>query len=131
MNPLLDFMQGASNAAASTVSAPVDGIAWLLKKAGVPVGVPVGGSDWMAQKGLTAPTQSDAGMMAMGMFPAANVGRVGAVANALQVPKRAAYEAALAEKLARDQTALAFRSTKRKKFTPDEVRQLRELGYDI
>lgn len=52
-NALLDIAQGASNAAASTVSAPVDGIAWLLRKAGINVPTPVGGSDWMAAQGLT------------------------------------------------------------------------------
>lgn len=53
-NGLLDFLQGASNSVSSNVSAPVDGLAWLLRKAGVPVGdAPMGGSDWMAQKGLT------------------------------------------------------------------------------
>ena len=58
-NGLLDFLQGASNAAASNLSAPVDGIAWLLRKAGIPVpDAPVGGSDWMAQKGLTAQPQN-------------------------------------------------------------------------
>ena len=59
MNGLLDFLQGASNAAASNVSAPVDGIAWLLRKAGIPVPeAPIGGSDWMAKKGLTAKPQN-------------------------------------------------------------------------
>ncbi len=53
MAGLLDFLQGASNSAASNVSAPVDGLAWLLRRAGVPVGdAPIGGSDWMAQKGF-------------------------------------------------------------------------------
>lgn len=50
---LLDAAQAASNAAASTVSGPVDMLAWLLRKAGVNVGEPVGGSDWMKRKGLT------------------------------------------------------------------------------
>lgn len=50
---LLDFFQGASNAAASNISAPVDGIAWLLKKAGMDIQNPIGGSDWMESKGLT------------------------------------------------------------------------------
>lgn len=50
----LSALQGASNSAASTVSAPIDGLAWLLRKAGVNVGTPFGGSDWMAQQGLTA-----------------------------------------------------------------------------
>lgn len=39
MSGLLDFLQGASNSAASNVSAPVDGIAWLLRKAGLPARV--------------------------------------------------------------------------------------------
>ena len=37
MAGLLDFLQSASNAAAGNLSAPVDGINWLLKKVGVPV----------------------------------------------------------------------------------------------
>jgi hypothetical protein len=53
-NALLDFIQSMSNSAASNVSAPVDLISWGLRKAGVPVGdAPMGGSDWMKQKGLT------------------------------------------------------------------------------
>jgi hypothetical protein len=54
MAGLLDFFQGASNAAASNISAPVDGLAWLLNKAGMDIKNPIGGSDWMRQKGLTA-----------------------------------------------------------------------------
>jgi hypothetical protein len=53
-----DVAQGASNAVAGNVSAPVDGIAWLLRKAGLGnvVGdAPVGGSEWMSRMGLTAP----------------------------------------------------------------------------
>ena len=58
-NRLVDFLQGASNAAASNLSAPVDGAAWLLRKAGVNVGdMPLGGSDWMRAKGLTAEPQN-------------------------------------------------------------------------
>lgn len=53
MAGLLDFLQAASNAAASNVSGPVDGLAWLLRKAGLDVGEPVGGSDWMRRQGLT------------------------------------------------------------------------------
>lgn len=53
MAGLLDFFQGASNAASSNISAPVDGLAWLLKKAGIDIEKPVGGSDWMESKGLT------------------------------------------------------------------------------
>lgn len=49
---LLDFLQSASNAAASNVTAPVDGIAWLLRKAGIDVGEPMGGSDWAKRQGM-------------------------------------------------------------------------------
>ena len=56
---LRSFGQGASNAVASNVSAPVDGLAWLLRKGGLPIPQnPVGGSDWMAQQGLTATPQN-------------------------------------------------------------------------
>jgi hypothetical protein len=59
MNGLLDFLQGASNSAASNVSAPIDGINWLLRKAGLPVSeAPLLGSDWMAQQGLTREPQN-------------------------------------------------------------------------
>jgi hypothetical protein len=58
------FLQGASNAAASNVSAPVDAIAWALRKAGVPVGdAPIGGSDWMRQHGLTAEAPGASGLI--------------------------------------------------------------------
>jgi len=64
MAGLLDFIQGASNAAASNVSAPVDGLAWLLRKAGIPIpDAPVGGSDWMEQKGFTRPAQGVGGLL--------------------------------------------------------------------
>ena len=54
MAGLLGALQGASNSVASNVSTPVDGLAWLLRKAGIPVGdAPIGGSDWMAKKGFT------------------------------------------------------------------------------
>lgn len=64
MAGLLDFLQSASNTAAGNVSAPVDGIAWLLRKAGVPVDTPIGGSDWMAQKGLTRPVHQSGASLA-------------------------------------------------------------------
>ena len=61
MADLRDFLQSMSNSAASNVSAPVDGINWLLRKAGMPVSdAPFMGSDWMAQKGLTRPVQQGA-----------------------------------------------------------------------
>jgi hypothetical protein len=50
-----DFFQSASNTAASNVTAPVDGLAWLLRKAGVNVPQsPIGGSDWAQNAGLMA-----------------------------------------------------------------------------
>ena len=56
---LRDVAQGASNSVAGNLTAPVDGINWLLRKAGVPVSdMPVGGSDWLRQKGLTAEPKS-------------------------------------------------------------------------
>lgn len=66
MNGLLDFLQGASNAAASNVSGPVDLISWLLRKGGVGgvIGqAPFGSSEWMAQQGLTKPTTGAAGLL--------------------------------------------------------------------
>lgn len=54
-----DLLQGASNAAASNVSGPVDAIAGLLRVAGVPVPEDaVGGSAWMTQHGLTQQPRS-------------------------------------------------------------------------
>lgn len=51
-----DFLQSASNAAATNVSMPVDGMAWALRQADVDIPInPVMGSDWMAEKGLTRP----------------------------------------------------------------------------
>jgi hypothetical protein len=56
---LLDTTQAASNSAASTVSAPVDALAWLLRKAGAPIPqAPFGGSDWMRSQGLMRDVQS-------------------------------------------------------------------------
>jgi hypothetical protein len=86
-NALLDFAQGASNAATSTVSGPVDLLSWLLERGGVPVGEPVGGSAWMARKGLTRqPTNALAGALgeAAGMsLPIAAAAKAPQIANAL------------------------------------------------
>lgn len=50
---LMDVAQSASNAVAGNVSGPVDLLAFLLRKAGVPVPEdPVGGTEWMRRKGL-------------------------------------------------------------------------------
>jgi hypothetical protein len=64
MAGLLDFLQSASNTAADTVAAPVDLLAWLLKKGGAPIGEPVGGSDWMRRQGLTKPVQQSGASLA-------------------------------------------------------------------
>ena len=59
LDQMRSFGQGASNSAASNVSAPIDAMAWLLRKGGLPIPQnPVGGSDWMAQRGLTAEPQN-------------------------------------------------------------------------
>ena len=61
MADLRDFLQSMSNSAASNVSAPVDGINWLMRKSGLPVSdAPFMGSDWMAQKGFTRPVKQGA-----------------------------------------------------------------------
>ncbi len=53
MSGLLDFLQGASNAAAGTVAVPVDILSGLLSYAGLPMpDAPVGGTAWMEQQGL-------------------------------------------------------------------------------
>lgn len=56
---LRDGAQSTSNGIAhSAVGDNVDGLAWLLRKAGVPVGdMPMGGTDWLRAKGLTAPVE--------------------------------------------------------------------------
>ena len=55
---LRNTAQSASNAIASNVSGPVDLIAAGLRGVGLPIPQnPVGGSQWMAEKGLTAPVQ--------------------------------------------------------------------------
>ena len=66
-------VQGASNAAASNVSGPVDLLAWLLRKGGVPVpSNAFGGSEWMRQQGLTAePKNKLAGLLGEGVGLAA------------------------------------------------------------
>ena len=60
-----DFAQGASNSIASNVSAPVDLLAMMLRKAGVPVpNDPVMGARWMAERGLTPrPENKMAGLL--------------------------------------------------------------------
>ncbi len=63
------FAQGASNGVAGSLTGPVDGLAWLLRKAGVPVPqAPLGGSDWMRSVGLMQePKERMAGLLGEGI----------------------------------------------------------------
>jgi hypothetical protein len=83
---LLDGLQSASNAAASNVSGPVDALAWLLRKAGVPVPEDaVGSSAWMERKGLTKPVKQSASSLAG--ETAGLLAPIAAVAKAPQIAK--------------------------------------------
>ena len=86
MNKLAEILQAMSNSAASNVSGPVDGINWLLKKAGFPASdAPVMGSEWMAQRALTRPVPQGATNElgeAMGM-----IAPIAAAAKAPQIAK--------------------------------------------
>lgn len=59
MAGLLDFIQGASNAAAGTIAGPVDLINMGLLGVGLPMPRnPVGGSQWMRERGLMREPQN-------------------------------------------------------------------------
>ena len=64
MSGLLDFLQAASNSVAGNVSGPVDGLNWLLSRAGLGSQEPVGGSKWLERKGLTRPVKQGAASVA-------------------------------------------------------------------
>ena len=64
MAGLLDAIQAASNTAADTVAGPVDIIAALLRAAGLQVNKPIGGTDWMLEKGLKKPVEQSASRVA-------------------------------------------------------------------
>jgi hypothetical protein len=85
-----NFAQGASNAAAGNLSGPIDAVSWALKKIGLqPVigDAPVGGSEWMARKGLTKPAQGVAGLLgesaglALPIFAAAKAPQIASMIN--------------------------------------------------
>ena len=82
----MDFLQGASNAAASNVSGPVDLLAFALRKMGFPVPEdPVLGAKWMADRGITAQPQNKvAGMLGE------TAGLVAPIAAAARAPEIAA-----------------------------------------
>ena len=66
---LISLLQGASNGAASQVSAPVDTLAALLRKAGLPVpSNAILSDEWMRQQGLVVPPQNRlAGLLGEGV----------------------------------------------------------------
>lgn len=99
MAGLLDFLQSASNTTASNVSAPVDGLAWLLRKAGVDVGEPVGGSDWMQRHGLTRPVQQSGASLA-----GETIGLLGPIAASAKAPQIAKGLLKAADNLAAPRT---------------------------
>ncbi len=57
--------QGANNSVAGAVTIPVDTLAYLLRKGGVPIpDNPIGGEQWMREMGLVAdPEDHRAGAM--------------------------------------------------------------------
>lgn len=80
---LRDGAQSASNGiASSTIGDGVDGIAYLLRGAGVPVGnAPVGGTDWLKAQGIT-PNVDD------GLPKAVGEGLGQAVGSMMYMPKQ-------------------------------------------
>jgi hypothetical protein len=75
---LVSLLQGASNGAASQVSAPVDTLAALLRRAGLPIpGNALGGSEWMRQAGFVVPPEKPlAGAIGEGLGLAAPIGAI-------------------------------------------------------
>jgi len=85
---LRDTVQSTSNAISSNVSFPVDAIAWALRKAGLDIPEnAMGGSEWMAQKGLTVPVEEGipkmAGEVLGGIGPAVVAAKAPQVASGL------------------------------------------------
>jgi hypothetical protein len=57
IDALRNGAQSASNNIAEGVSAPVDGVAWAMRQAGIPIDKPMLGSEFMREYGLTAPVE--------------------------------------------------------------------------
>ena len=115
MAGLLDFLQAASNSAASNVSGPVDGLAWLLRKAGIDVGEPVGGSAWMERQGLTRPVKQSGASLAG--ETAGLLAPIAAAAKAPQIAKgllQMADNAAAPRALRPDQGAIVWHGSPHK-----------------
>ena len=75
---LRSLLQGASNGAASQVSAPVDTLAALLRKGGMPIpSNAFGGSEWMRQLGFVVPPERElSGAIGEGLGLAAPIGAI-------------------------------------------------------
>lgn len=135
-----DLDQSVSNAIAGGVSAPIDLIAWALRKAGVPgVEKPFLGSDWMREKGLTRPVKSQ-GAAIVGetignlLDPAAAAGKTAILLPFIAKNLREVKRVAKAEDLAK-QGATAqglWRETKLFKYprTEDSLTQTR-WGHEV
>jgi hypothetical protein len=93
MAGLLDFLQAASNTAASNISGPVDMLAWALDKAGVPgQKKPVMGSAWLKEQGLMRDVPQSAASLA-----GETVGLLGPMGVAAKAPQIAAWRNAVNE----------------------------------
>ena len=85
-NNARDFLQSASNTAASNVTAPVDGLAWLLRRVGVPVPqAPIGGSDWAQNAGLLAEPRNKTSLASLLGEAAGNIAPIAGYAKAPQI----------------------------------------------
>lgn len=94
MAGLLDFLQAASNAAASNVSGPIDLLSMGLRGIGLPVPQDAfGGSEWMRQKGLIRDVEPSASSVA------------GETLGLLAAPLASAYKAPIARGLLAAQEA--------------------------
>lgn len=135
-----DLDQAVSNSIAGGVSTPIDVIAWLLRKAGVPgVEKPVLGSDWMREKGLTKPVSS-VGAEVVGetvgnlMDPLAATGKTAILLPFIAKNLRELKQVARAEDLAKQGATVQelWRKTKLFKYprTEDSLTQTR-WGHEV
>jgi hypothetical protein len=147
---LRDTAQSASNAIAANVSGPIDLISMGLRTAGVPIPAnAVGGSQWMADKGLTREVEMGAPRIigeTLGMAgPAVAVGyspKIAAVANKLtenagapaQLNKQAGVVTASLSKRGDPQDAGAFFkdaiAANQGKIPFDDVSQMTKAEFD-
>lgn len=78
-NALISLLQGASNGAAMNVSGPVDLMASILRRAGVPVpSNNILGDEWMRQQGLVVQPQNKlTGLLGEGLGLSVPIGAAG------------------------------------------------------